>query len=929
MEYNQANRCRRMDRGENMAEELYFQWQNDALRTTIYPRREVMLSNFLVFYREIDLWAEYQNKDISGKVRDYHARKKQAVEKAVKAYYDYRNYFMKEDVRADYLKKFGKVDEEAMEKIHAFHKTFGTYMPRFTNPRSETYFVSQQMLYWQQALKDYKNRVVSKQRRVFVMKSQVPPHPNVPKEEAELAAMEKTALPMRDEEYRRLSEFVTASSKIEKRKLELAKAVQDTARKSEEATRKLNGLKLEIERQAPLQKKSSEDLGRLKSPPDLASVEAYFSATDVAAQVRAKYPKASEEYSRRLSEYRKSLRDQLSYSRSASSKRIVVRNVLWNVGQYQKSIQKEILKHDTDLRNMGPTWKHRAERAALRDNLRDVSQAAVAEEMERLAGFQSALENADRSKEETARLIAAEEKELAGINTKLSQLRKDAQALQAELDLYDDILIVTEEKRLAEYVPDPSRPVAVKEIVQLELDEYKASLAQKDHYELLEMVVQRFRSQPDRYPKWLQYMVIHFSGMRYASAHGSWADPKDLLANLRILSIDKELKAMDEDAVEAFCREKLESYEPNGSVPAGTIGARPKLSRTTDSEWKERVEGHVKRIRRAIEINSPSHQRSALVNLRTDESNFEIDSLEPAEVYEQLMSYKDDLPDWMWKEIVKLTDLRVNEVTDKNWEKSGTDPQQYSRKDAELRKVLNDWKNKFVTGWREEHDRSDKLIVTRAVCNEVAEHIQHLRGHSPDGGLTAKPKWFQRLENANPREAYLVKPDDRSDFKQGASILWLRFVRKEPNAWQVAQHITTKKGGHGLLPASFTGKTGWSYNRGGPITRTRTVTGEKGAAVRQLEWLRWIHEATVVEVADTAEGTIVLTFETALPSDDPRLSSIGVFKHRLSDLLSDGDEDYYNRAFIGYTPEGDLPMENLKDMLDWSKILHRPKSMPQ
>ena len=912
-----------------MAEELYFQWQNDALRTTIYPRREVMLSNFLVFYREIDLWAEYQNKDISGKVRDYHARKKLAVEKAVKAYYDYRNYFMKEDVRADYLKKFGKVDEEAMEKIHAFHKTFGTYMPRFTNPRSETYFVSQQMLYWQQALKDYKNRVVSKQRRVFVMKSQVPPHPNVPKEEAELASMEKTALPMLDEEYRRLSEFVTASSKIEKRKLELAKAVQDTARKSEEATRKLNGLKLEIERQDALQKKSSEDLGRLKSPPDLASVEAYFSATDVAAQVRAKYPKASEEYSRRLSEYRKSLRDQLSYSRSASSKRIVVRNVLWNVGQYQKSIQKEILKHDTDLRNMGPTWKHRAERAALRDNLRDVSQAAVAEEMERLAGFQSALENADRSKEETARLIAAEEKELAGINTKLSQLRKDAQALQAELDLYDDILIVTEEKRLAEYVPDPSRPVTVKEIVQLELDEYKASLAQKDHYELLEMVVQRFRSQPDRYPKWLQYMVIHFSGMRYASAHGSWADPKDLLANLRILSIDKELKAMDEDAVEAFCREKLESYEPNGSVPAGTIGARPKLSRTTDSEWKERVEGHVKRLRRAIEINSPSHQRSALVNLRTDESNFEIDSLEPAEVYEQLMSYKDDLPDWMWKEIVKLTDLRVNEVTDKNWEKSGTDPQQYSRKDAELRKVLNDWKNKFVTGWREEHDRSDKLIVTRAVCNEVAEHIQHLRGHSPDGGLTAKPKWFQRLENANPREAYLVKPDDRSDFKQGASILWLRFVRKEPNAWQVAQHITTKKGGHGLLPASFTGKTGWSYNRGGPITRTRTVTGEKGAAVRQLEWLRWIHEATVVEVADTAEGTIVLTFETALPSDDPRLSSIGVFKHRLSDLLSDGDEDYYNRAFIGYTPEGDLPMENLKDMLDWSKILHRPKSMPQ
>jgi hypothetical protein len=290
----------------------------------------------------------------------------------------------------------------------------------------------------------------------------------------------------------------------------------------------------------------------------------------------------------------------------------------------------------------------------------------------------------------------------------------------------------------------------------------------------------------------------------------------------------------------------------------------------------------------------------------------------------------------MWKEIVKLTDLRLTEVTDKNWEKASNDPQQYSRKDAELRKVLNDWKNKFVTGWREEHDRSDKLIVTRAVCNEVAEHIQHLRGHSPNGGLTAKPKWYQGLESKNPG-AYLVKPDDRSDFKPGASILWLRFVRKEPNAWQVAQHITAKKGGHGLLPAAFPrkpskggdAKAAWSYNRGDPVTRTRFVTGEKGGSVRQMEWLRWIHEATVVEVADTAEGTMVLTFETALPSDDPRLSSIGVFKHRLSDLLSDGDEDYYNRAFVGYIPEGDLPEENLKDMLDWNKILHRPKSLPQ
>jgi hypothetical protein len=76
-------------------------------------------------------------------------------------------------------------------------------------------------------------------------------------------------------------------------------------------------------------------------------------------------------------------------------------------------------------------------------------------------------------------------------------------------------------------------------------------------------------------------------------------------------------------------------------------------------------------------------------------------------------------------------------------------------------------------------------------------------------------------------------------------------------------------------------------------------------------------------MADTADGKIVLTFETALPSDDPRLSSIGVFKHNLSSLLMDGEEDTYNRPFVGFIPEGKVPEENLKDMLDWDKILYR------
>ena len=71
---------------------------------------------------------------------------------------------------------------------------------------------------------------------------------------------------------------------------------------------------------------------------------------------------------------------------------------------------------------------------------------AVAEELAHLADFQTVLEFASRTKEETNKLIQVEEQELAGINARLSQIQKDVQAQRAVIDQYDDILLVTEEK---------------------------------------------------------------------------------------------------------------------------------------------------------------------------------------------------------------------------------------------------------------------------------------------------------------------------------------------------------------------------------------------------------------------------------------------------------------------------------------------------
>ena len=146
-----------------------------------------------------------------------------------------------------------------------------------------------------------------------------------------------------------------------------------------------------------------------------------------------------------------------------------------------------------------------------------------------------------------------------------------------------------------------------------------------------------------------------------------------------------------------------------------------------------------------------------------------------------------------------------------------------------------------------------------------------------------------------------------------------------PSEWQIAKLIETKQK-VGLLPGEFMkkgGASGWVYNLGNVTTRFRTTITSDKQPVVESQWLRWIHEATVAEVGETADGMMVLTFETALPGGDNATSAVGLFKMPLRWHLSDGTEDQYNRSFVGYTPEGQVPGEHLKAMLDWDKIFRK------
>lgn len=466
-------------------------------------------------------------------------------------------------------------------------------------------------------------------------------------------------------------------------------------------------------------------------------------------------------------------------------------------------------------------------------------------------------------------------------------------------------------------------PVTVNQIVRLKIEQYTKTLENKNQYQLLEEIRERFNKEPKRFPVWLQYMIVHFSGMRYKSAHGSWADPKDLLVQLRLVDVRKEHAALTDADVDAKCKEKIAQYESSGAN-------KPALAASNEKNWKDKVAMHMQ----GVKANGPKTKKAGLLALMEEEVKYEMMSQSTDQALVKLEAMKNQFPNWVWKTIVKLTPLRVNHVTDEKWEELTPEEQKEWGADLVYSKVIGDWVNKHIGAWRDEHGRTHEVIVSRAVCNETAEHIQHVRGHLPPGGLTDNIGRYFKLFKEKTPDVKFVRPTVASDFIQGASIFWLRFVNNEPSQWQIAKGLEDANG-VGLLSGDFLGKKPkekggknappptepWQYKMGEPITRTRTTVDANKVKSTQTQWLRWIHEATVVEVVDTADGTYVYTFETSLPNDDRGTSCLGMFRNTLRWNLDDGTEDNYNRSFVGFVPEGKVPAEKMKEMLDWNKII--------
>ena len=200
-----------------MAATYNFQWQNPILLKDIYPMRIQKLRDFLIFYTEADLWAEYKNKDISTLVADvteYEDGMDMARAAELKTYLSLKNYFMTKDVKGFFV-KYSPIEEEALALIQKNHDLFISAWPK--DIRGERGFVQMRIQSFITQLGFLRDRIRYLQRQLEGM---LPDHPNRPKVEAEYNLKNGSALPMVLEEMEKLREFDATYDKLGGPKLE-------------------------------------------------------------------------------------------------------------------------------------------------------------------------------------------------------------------------------------------------------------------------------------------------------------------------------------------------------------------------------------------------------------------------------------------------------------------------------------------------------------------------------------------------------------------------------------------------------------------------------------------------------------------------------------------------------------------------------------
>ncbi len=416
-----------------------------------------------------------------------------------------------------------------------------------------------------------------------------------------------------------------------------------------------------------------------------------------------------------------------------------------------------------------------------------------------------------------------------------------------------------------------------------------AALARMAHDDLLAEMLDWFKSEPDRFPDWLKALIVHVAGMRAGTAHGSWADPQELLA---LLARDVSIRL----AEPAF-REQIHKQ--------AVLAWQARLENVSDDEDRRAIEQTLK------ELDDPVKAEATLNAAYL----FGADQVEPGrtpiqQTLDILLIQKERLafPDWFWREVVRLTDLRLA-VSGGDWL---NDWETLSLAEIEARarpenqswrRLLEAWQQPRAA-WRAQHRQDFAPLVTRLLSSDLADHAYHLRGLAPGYGLGGRAEWLAESA-ASTQGAYFKRLYGREDLKSGASLLRLAWLDRPPYPWEVAVDLPSldildreeqarRDPEWVIMTEQFAGQPVITRRRVGatrPGLRLYKSSRQAQTADQAPQWLAWVDEAIVVEVVDLDEPTL-LTLECA--------PQAALKRSPLKDLLHDWS------LWVGYHPEAPL-----------------------
>ncbi len=496
--------------------------------------------------------------------------------------------------------------------------------------------------------------------------------------------------------------------------------------------------------------------------------------------------------------------------------------------------------------------------------------------------------DADEIRAERARVTARQN----AVNDRLKEMlkRRVSKESMAWRQASQEWILLRDNLR---YLPDPDKKpspaVARESRIRWAAYKYARLGAQGTpltHDERLGKVLDRFDADAGfaKYPEWLRYMVLHLSGMRYASAHGSWAPAVSLISLLKqdevrssvgrmsggtlsaklaesAAEIERERAALDPrrdkrrirvlDAWhKAFARQKQDFDMLLGDAASPDAKRYAELARIGDMragiERKLDVEKDPRQYAVLLELLEGMYEAEARLEMELGSKLGKIRAVEersratliehlidkalaalPKDEYEALavlqkMQDAGSLPVFVWREIVRRTPLK-HDKANADWEKrTDAELESMNRSDESTRRWKEILKQWLTnsTVWREKVDADLSLVTIQAVCDQIAEMSQRARGQKPTPGIGQKAAWFASTGS--------FQALDRVDqLKPGASLVFLEWTTVKPKE---PVHIVRHDRGYALrnedkttLADGTVDTNGWTYHfdADGTVRRSR------------------------------------------------------------------------------------------------------------